>query len=89
MVRNERWSPVGDRQVRGLVDVALAGVPGTARGMALLSAAGTGSRLKFTTTVEVKVPVLGGTIESYVGSQLGEQMASMQRFSTMWITEHR
>jgi hypothetical protein len=47
-----------------------------------------GSRLTYTATVEVKIPLIGGTIESYIGGQLAEQIAAIQRFTTVWITEH-
>jgi hypothetical protein len=47
-----------------------------------------GSQLRFSATVEVKIPLVGGKIESYVGGQLAEEIPAIQRFTTMWITEH-
>jgi hypothetical protein len=32
--------------------------------------------------------VVGGRIESYVGSQLAENIPAIQRFTTTWIAEH-
>ncbi len=38
--------------------------------------------------MEVKVPLVGGKIESYIGGQLAEQIHAMQRFTTAWITKN-
>jgi hypothetical protein len=46
-----------------------------------------GSRLKGTATVEFKVPLIGGKIESIIGRQLVEQISSILRFTAKWITE--
>ena len=88
VVHNETWSPIGGRQVRGEVSVAARGAPGSGLGVALLAPAQNGSRLKCTVTVEFKVPLVGGKIESFFGRQVVEQIADVQRFTTKWITEH-
>jgi hypothetical protein len=43
--------------------------------------------LKGTVTVEFKVPLIGGKIESIIGRQLVEQISSILRFTAKWITE--
>ena len=78
----------GGRRVRGEVSIAAAGAPGSGRGAALLVPMGDGSQLRFNGTVEVKVPLVGGRIESYIGDLLAEQIPEIQRFTTEWITEH-
>lgn len=88
ILRNETWKPIGDRRVSGEVSVAATGLPGSGRGRALLAPLGNGSRLTFTATVEFKVPLVGAKIESYVAGQLAEGLSDIQRFTTMWITEH-
>jgi hypothetical protein len=35
-----------------------------------------GSRLKYTTTMEVKVQLVGGRIESYIGGQAAEERSA-------------
>lgn len=87
-VLNETWSPIGGGRVRGEVSVAVPGVPLSGFGAGLLTPARNGSRLKYTATVEVKVPLVGGMIESFIGGQLAEPIAAIQRFTTTWITEH-
>jgi Protein of unknown function (DUF2505) len=88
VVHNETWSPIGGGQVRGEVSVAARGAPGSGLGVALLAPAQNGSRLKCTVTVEFKVPLVGGKIESFFGRQVVEQITDVQRFTTKWITEH-
>jgi hypothetical protein len=38
--------------------------------------------------MEVKVPLVGGKIESFIGGQATEQIAAIQRFTTEWIAEN-
>lgn len=88
ILRNETWRPIGGRRVSGEISVAAVGAPGSGRGVALLAPLGKGSRLIFTATVEFKVPLVGGKIESYIAGQLADGISEIQRFTTMWITEH-
>ena len=74
--------------VRGEISTAARGAPGSGLGTVLLAPAQNGSRLKCTATVEFKVPLIGGKIESYVGRQMVEQTPVMLRFTAKWITEH-
>ena len=91
ILHSETWRPVGDRQVRGQVSVSAPAALGSGRAEAWLAPAdpvGKGSQLRFAVTVQVKVPVVGGRVESYVGSQLAVNIPAIQRFTTTWITEH-
>jgi hypothetical protein len=86
--RTETWTPIGARRVTGNISVAATGAPVSGRGAALLEPLGNGSRLDFTATVEFKVPLVGGKIESYLAGQLAEGITDIQHFTTTWITEH-
>jgi hypothetical protein len=88
MVRNERWSRIGGGRVRGEISVAIPGAPLSAVGEALLAPVRNGSRLKYTTTVEVRVPLVGAKIESFMGGQAVKEIARIQRFTTEWIAEN-
>jgi Protein of unknown function (DUF2505) len=88
MVRNERWIPIADGRVRGEVSVAIPRAPLSVRGNAILAPLRNGSHLRYDTTVEVKVPLVGGKVESYIGGQLAGQLSAIQRFTTEWITEN-
>ncbi|KUI38210.1 hypothetical protein AU195_16570 [Mycobacterium sp. IS-1496] len=87
MNRSEKWTPAADGGVRGEIRVAVAGAPLSAVGTAeLLPLDEGGSRLTYATTVTVKIPVVGGKIESYVGSRAADDIGAIQHFTTRWIT---
>ena len=88
MVRNERWSRIGGGRVRGEINAAIPGAPLSAIGKALIAPGRNGSRLKYTTTVAVKVPLVGAKIESYIGGQAADEIARLQRFTSEWIAEN-
>jgi Protein of unknown function (DUF2505) len=46
-----------------------------------------GARLKLRATVEVRIPLVGGKLENFVGSQLVDLLIAEQRFTTRWIGE--
>jgi Protein of unknown function (DUF2505) len=88
VVQTETWSPIGDGLVRGEVGIEAHGAPGSGLGTALLAPAQNGSRMNCTATVEFKVPLVGGKIESVMGRSLAQQFSVIQRFTAKWITEH-
>lgn len=87
VVQNETWSPTDGGLVRGEISIDTHGVPGSGFGTALLAPAKNGSRMKCTATVEFKVPLVGGKIESLMGRGLVQQISVIQRFTTKWIAE--
>jgi hypothetical protein len=78
-----RWRP-GERraQLGGAWDAV------STLGAALLAPAPNGSRMKYTATVEVKVPLVGAKIESFVARRLAEGITEIQRFTAAWIAEN-
>jgi hypothetical protein len=89
-VREEMWTPVRDGQATATVKGAILGAPATLAGTTVLAPAksGDGSRLEFKVTVEVRVPLVGGKIENFIGSQLMDLLIAEQRFTTVWITDN-
>jgi hypothetical protein len=89
-VREEAWSPVRDGQATATIKGSITGAPATVSGTAVLAPAksGAGSRLEFKATVEVRVPLVGGKIENFIGSQLVDLLIAEQRFTTIWIAEN-
>jgi uncharacterized protein DUF2505 len=85
---SETWGPVADRQVRGQVTVSAPAGLGSGRAEALLTPVGNGARLRFATTVEVKIPLLGRKMEKSIGADLAKSIPEMQRFTATWIAEH-
>ena len=88
VVREEAWSPIGDGRATATVTGAITGAPVSLTGTAVLAPAGSGSRLQFTATVEVRIPLVGGKIENFIGSQLVELLIAEQRFTTAWLKEN-
>ena len=89
-VREETWTPVADGKTTASVKGSITGAPATLRGTAVLapSKSGSGSRLDFNATVEVNIPLVGGKVENFIGSQLVDLLIQEQRFTTEWIAEN-
>ncbi len=87
-VREEAWSPVLDGKATATVKGSIPGAPASLAGTAVLSPADSGSRLEFTVEVEVRVPLVGGKIENFIGGQLVDLLIAEQRFTTLWIAEN-
>jgi hypothetical protein len=89
IVREEAWSPVGDGTATAIVTGAIPGAPVSLSGNAVLAPAGDGgSCLQLTATIEVRIPLVGGKIENFIGSQLVELLIAEQRFTTAWIKDN-
>ena len=90
LVREEQWSPIRDGQAAATIQLAIIGAPARLSGDAVLVPAnsGAGSRLDFHATVQVDVPLVGGKIETFIGSQLVDLLIAEQRFTTVWINEN-
>jgi hypothetical protein len=88
ILHSEMWGPAVDRRVRGEVTVSAPAGLGSGRAEAWLTPVGNGSQLRFATTVEVKIPLLGGKIEKSIGADLAKSIPEMERFTTTWIAKH-
>jgi Protein of unknown function (DUF2505) len=89
-VREETWSPIRGGQATATIKGSVRNAPATVTGTALLAPAtsGGGSLLEIKATVEVRVPLVGGKIENFIGNQLVDLLIAEQRFTTVWITEN-
>lgn len=88
IVRSEKWEPVAGGEAHAEITGAVPGAPVSLVGKAVLTPSGTGSRLDFTATVEVRIPLVGGKVESFIGSKLAELVTAEQRFTTVWLAEN-
>ena len=88
MVQSETWRPVGDGQVRGQVRVSASPGLGSGGAEVWLAPVGNGSQLRCAVKVQVKIPLVGGTLEKSIGDSLAEGIPETQRFTTNWIAEH-
>lgn len=87
-VREETWTAVPDGSAAAIVKGSIPGAPATLTGTASLTSAGAGSRLGFTATVEVRIPLVGGKVENFIGAQLMGLLTAEQDFTTAWIREN-
>ena len=82
----ETWRPIGG-QLRGEINVAVSGAPGSGSGAALVAPTQNGSRMTFEGSVEFKVPLVGGTIESFIAREFARGIPDIQHFLTKWVTQ--
>ncbi len=86
--RREAWSPVKDGRASGTVDCAITGAPATMTGATSLTPVNSsGTRMGLRATVEVRIPLVGGKLESFIGSQLSNLLIEEQRFTTTWLAQ--
>jgi len=90
IVREETWSPISDGRSTATVTGAITGAPVSLSGNAVLGpGAAVGSRLALTAAVEVRIPLVGGKVENFIGNQLVELLIAEQRFTTAWLAENQ
>jgi hypothetical protein len=87
--REERWEPISSGSATATVTGSILGSPASLTGTAALAPLpeSGGARLTFRATVEVRVPLVGGKLENFIGGQLVDLLIAEQRFTTMWISE--
>lgn len=87
--REETWGPVADGAAQGCVVGSIVDAPVNLSGTANLTpiAQTGGARLTFRATVQVRVPIIGGKLENFIGTRLAELIAVEQRFTTEWIAK--
>jgi hypothetical protein len=83
----ETWTPSGD-QLRGEITVAVTGAPGAGSAAASVTPADDGSVLTLNGTVEFKVPLVGGTVESFIAREFAHGIPDVQDFTAKWVTEN-
>lgn len=84
----ETWTPTGSDRVSGEISVVVNGAPGSGHGRAMLARSDSGSQLTLTGTVQFKVPLVGGAIESFLAREFARGIPEIQRFTASWLSEH-
>lgn len=87
--RAETWTGMADGASEASVASSIVGAPVSLNGDAELRRSQRWSRLLFRATVEVRIPLVGGKLEKFIGNQLAQLLESEQRFTTVWIGENR
>jgi len=88
IVQNEKWSWVDGGRLRGEVSVAAPPIPLSAFWKVLVAPVQSGSRLDYTASVMVNIPLVGGAIEKSLGGQLSDGIVKGVPFTTEWIAEN-
>jgi hypothetical protein len=83
----EVWTAPGD-QLRGEITVVVSGAPGGGSAVASVAPTASGSQLSLNGTVEFKVPLVGGTVESFIAREFAQGIPDIQDFTARWVTEH-
>ncbi|HEY1842155.1 MAG TPA: DUF2505 domain-containing protein [Mycobacterium sp.] len=83
----ETWTPSGG-QLRGEITVAVSGAPGSGSAAASVAPTPNGSLLTLNGEVEFKVPLIGGTVESFIAREFAQGIPDVQDFTARWVTEH-
>ena len=88
--REERWEPITDGLATATVTGSILDSPASLTGTATLEPVteSDGARLKLRATVEVRIPLVGGKLENFIGSQLVDLLLAEQRFTTEWLREN-
>ena len=85
ITREESWTAVVDGKAGAVITGSISGAPVTVTGNAELEPSESGARLAFHAEVTVRVPLVGGKLEKFIGNQLLELRGAEQRFTTRWI----
>jgi Protein of unknown function (DUF2505) len=88
--REETWAPVSGGAAMATVAGWILDAPANVSGTAELSSTGKsiGSRLECRITVHVRVPLIGGKLENFIGIRLADLVVAEQRFTTEWIANN-
>jgi Protein of unknown function (DUF2505) len=87
--REERWEAITNGSATANVTGSILDSPASLTGNAVLEPVTEtgGARLKLRATIEVRIPLVGGKLENFIGNQLVELLIAEQRFTTTWIGE--
>ncbi|MHA3023790.1 DUF2505 domain-containing protein [Mycobacterium sp. BMJ-28] len=88
LIRREIWSPLTDGRATGAIKGDLPGTPARAAATAVLAGTDTGARAEVRATMEVKIPLVGGKLENFIGGHLMEMLRLEQVFTNEWIRDH-
>ncbi|MCX2710583.1 DUF2505 domain-containing protein [Mycolicibacterium sp. J2] len=96
LIREERWTPLrgaaaGAGRASAIIKGELPGTPARVAATATLydTTDGTrGARGDVRVTIEVKIPLVGGKLENFIGGHLVEMLRLEQDFTSEWIRKH-
>lgn len=87
--RVEAWTGLREGAADASVASSILRAPVSLSGDARLAGARARTRLTFRAVIEVRIPLVGGKMEKFIGKQLTTLLAAEQRFTTDWIARNR
>ncbi|OBK71227.1 DUF2505 domain-containing protein [Mycobacterium sp. 1274761.0] len=87
LAQSETWDLCGDVAC-GEVSIMAHGMPGSGLATVRMAPAHNGPRLDCTATVRVRVPFVGGQIETLMGRKMVDETGAMLRFTDEWLAQH-
>ena len=88
IIQVESWHAITDGIVHGMIAVHAPGAPVSGHGELSITSAPGGSRLVGRGTVDVRVPLIGGTIAGLVAGQLASGIRDIHAFTDAWLAQH-
>ncbi|OBJ48206.1 DUF2505 domain-containing protein [Mycobacterium sp. 1423905.2] len=88
--REETWGPVTDGIATATIKGSIVDAPVSLSGTAVLApvAENGGSRMTLQLSIHVRIPLIGGKLESIIGNELGQLVTLEQRFTTQWVADN-
>ncbi len=83
--RIETWSMLEGDRAAGTFTAEIEGAPATISGTQTLTGDGAGSNVKFEGKAEVKIPLIGGKIESAIADEVLRLIEKEQEFTERWL----
>lgn len=87
-IREEHWGPLIDGRALGTVQGRIPAAPLSIDGTAVLMPCEAGARLELTTTVEVRIPLLGGKVENMIGQHVKELLRLERDFTMAYLSSN-
>lgn len=85
--RAETWTALSAGTAQASVASSIVRAPVTLNGEASLSAVDGRARLVLQAVLDVRIPLVGGKLEKFIGTQLIDLLDAEQEFTTRWIGE--
>jgi len=83
--RAETWTALSEGTAQATVASSIVRAPVSLNGEASLSAVDGRARLAFQAVLDVRIPLVGGKLEKFIGIQLINLLNTEQEFTTRWI----
>lgn len=87
--RAETWTGLSDGAAEASIASSIAQAPVSLSGDGRLRPLAAGALLTVQATVEVRIPLVGGKMEKFIGNQLMNLLKAEQQFTARWIAENR